>query len=143
MAALYFDYTDTAARLRSQREAKQITQENMARLLDMSFTMYRNIEAGKRPLTVPTLLKLCNILDIEAHQLAPGLAGTNYIITQTANDQATANGVVNQAQLEAERRVWEELNQANKVIITAKDETIAAKEEAIKALKLTLQKHYS
>jgi transcriptional regulator with XRE-family HTH domain len=129
----YFDYTDTASRLRSHREAKQITQDDMARLLDMSFTMYRNIEAGKRPLTVPTLLKLCNILDIEAHQLAPGLAGTNYIITQTANEQANAGGgmVINQQNAEA----WQAAEQAYKMALTAKDQTISTLEEIVEILK--------
>jgi transcriptional regulator with XRE-family HTH domain len=149
MAAAYFDYTDTAARLRTQREAKQITQENMARLLDMSFTMYRNIETGKRPLTVPTLLKLCNILDIEASQLAPGLAGKYHIqqdhVQQDGNtlhDTSNANNgvVVYEQSFEAERRIWEKLENANKEIIATKDEIIAAKDEIIEALKLALSK---
>jgi transcriptional regulator with XRE-family HTH domain len=136
MAAAYFDYTDTAARLRTQREAKQITQENMARLLDMSFTMYRNIETGKRPLTVPTLLKLCNILDIEAPQLAPGLAG-KYNVQQDNkefSDHAQAIGIaVTEQTFEAERRVWEELDKSRKA-------TIAAQQETIETLKITLTK---
>jgi transcriptional regulator with XRE-family HTH domain len=131
MAAASFDHHDTAARIRTHREAKAISQDDMARLLDMSFTAYQKLEAGKRLLTVPTLFKLANVLGVDAEAIVPGLTGKYNVHHNSSHDQASVI-TVNEHAFEKERQLWQELDVANKV-------TIAAQKEAIKALKLALK----
>jgi hypothetical protein len=77
-------------------------------------------------------------VNLRAHQLAPGLAGTNYVITQTDNEQANAGGgtVINQHSVEA----WKESEQAYKTALAAKDQTIAALEVVVEMLKKLSEK---
>ena len=52
--------------IRQARIKKWLSQENMAEMLHLSNTAYGDIERNKTELTVNRLLKICEILNIEA-----------------------------------------------------------------------------
>lgn len=55
-------------KIRSLRERKGKTQEEMARALDMTRPTYNAIETGKRELTIGELHRLCNLLGVTVEQ---------------------------------------------------------------------------
>lgn len=61
-------------RLRKRRLEKNLTQENMAELLDISVKHYSEIERGITGISVERLIELSNLLDLNIDYL---LKGTN------------------------------------------------------------------
>ena len=129
----YSDHLRIAQRIRTHRQAKDISPDDMARLMDMSATTYRKLEAGSRSLTVRNLERLAEILDVMPAELVPSMASSKYnVYSNTSHDQASVLTVYEQA-FEAERQLWQELDKAKKA-------TIAAQLETIEALKKVLDK---
>lgn len=63
-------YSDTLGRIiRSVREGKGYSQEYLAEMLDISQSAYANLESGKSNLSVDRLLKVCEILGLDVHEL--------------------------------------------------------------------------
>ncbi len=51
-------------KIKKSRNAKKLTQENLAEQIDISADLLRNIENGRNIGSLATLLNLCNALDI-------------------------------------------------------------------------------
>ncbi|MDO4276772.1 MAG: helix-turn-helix transcriptional regulator [Eubacteriales bacterium] len=51
-------------RLREARKQKNITQEQLSELTDVSVSEISRIETGRNSTTIDTLLKFCDVLDI-------------------------------------------------------------------------------
>ena len=56
------DNKQIIANIKSIRNSKNLTQENMAETLGINRATYINIEAGRREITLDELEKLCNKL---------------------------------------------------------------------------------
>ncbi len=52
-------------RLRRLREERKLTQSGLARMLDLSPSYLNQIEQNQRPLTMPVLLRLSEVLDVD------------------------------------------------------------------------------
>ena len=57
--------------IKEKRLEKKITQEEIARLLDITLRAYQNIEKGKCTTNIRTGLHLAKILDIDPYELFP------------------------------------------------------------------------
>ena len=57
------DYAALGRRIREARERLDITQEKLAELAVLSATHMSNIENGKTKLSLPTLVRIANVLD--------------------------------------------------------------------------------
>ncbi|MDB4178518.1 helix-turn-helix transcriptional regulator [Flavobacteriaceae bacterium] len=55
--------------LRLIRQQKQLRQKTVAKLCDMDSGSYSNIENGKRNITILTLFKISNVLNVSMTQL--------------------------------------------------------------------------
>jgi transcriptional regulator with XRE-family HTH domain len=55
--------------LRLIRQEKQLRQKTVAKLCDMDSGSYSNIENGKRNITILTLFKIYNVLNVSMTQL--------------------------------------------------------------------------
>tara|TARA_B110000046_G_scaffold152334_1_gene161386 strand:+ start:18693 stop:18935 length:243 start_codon:yes stop_codon:yes gene_type:complete len=55
--------------LRLIRQEKQLRQKTVAKLCDMDSGSYSNIENGKRNITILTLFKISNVLNVSMTQL--------------------------------------------------------------------------
>ena len=55
--------------LRLIRQQKQLRQKTVAKLCDMDSGSYSNIEKGKRNITILTLFKISNVLNVSMTQL--------------------------------------------------------------------------
>jgi transcriptional regulator with XRE-family HTH domain len=55
--------------LRLIRQEKQLRQKTVAKLCDMDNGSYSNIENGKRNITILTLFKISNVLNVSMTQL--------------------------------------------------------------------------
>ena len=55
--------------LRLIRQQKQLRQKTVAKLCDMDSGSYSNIENGKRNITILTLFKISNVLNVSMPQL--------------------------------------------------------------------------
>jgi len=71
------------------RELKNLTQEYMAKQLDMSVSNYSYIENGKTNITFSKLEKIANVLEVDYQQIL------NLNPTQIFNNNGTYNGTYN------------------------------------------------
>jgi transcriptional regulator with XRE-family HTH domain len=143
-------YAAHMTRIKEIREAKGLAPDDMAQHLTMTTGLYRKLEAGQRPLTIPYLIKIANLFEMNPIELVPSLGSGKYSITQQNTTHDTSNGgsiSVGEGMTEKEREVWQKLDEANKAVNAANERTIAAHEvtnaalrEAVMALKLALGK---
>lgn len=63
------DLSPIGSRIKAAREKKQITQEELAGLLDMSTTHISVIERGVKPPRLETLIRIANALDVSSDYL--------------------------------------------------------------------------
>ena len=131
----YSDHLRIAQRIRTHRQAKDISPDDMARLMDMSATTYRKLEAGSRSLTVRNLERLAEILDVTPSELVPSMGSGKYTVTQqnTNNDSSNGSVTFNEYNSNVEHQLWQEL-------CKAKDAIIAAQLETIETLKMSFNK---
>lgn len=66
------DYTAIGARIRRARKMKDLTQYEMAKIIGISLSFYGHIERGSRIMSIETLGKVCESLDVDAHYLLWG-----------------------------------------------------------------------
>jgi len=59
----------TGERIKNLRNQKEILQEELAKMLDISRATFIQIENGKRPLSIPEALIICNELEITMDEL--------------------------------------------------------------------------
>ena len=60
------DYVAIGKRIQKARKKKHMTQRVLAESVDISASHLSNIERGKKPVGLLTLLKICNALNITA-----------------------------------------------------------------------------
>ncbi|OAB38719.1 transcriptional regulator [Paenibacillus macquariensis subsp. defensor] len=63
------DYIQLGSRLRQERLKHNFTQERLAEKIDVSHAYIGQIERGERSLTLETLIKLANQLEVTADEL--------------------------------------------------------------------------
>ena len=71
----YKNQIEIAARLKVARMAKSFTQEEMAKLMDISYHSYIKMENAKVNITINNLIKIRNILNISTDMLLFGDTG--------------------------------------------------------------------
>ena len=63
---------EIGARIKNKRKEKQMTQERLAELMDVSLQMISNLEQGKKAIRPENIIKLCNALDVSADYILRG-----------------------------------------------------------------------
>lgn len=66
------DYEAVGRRLKAKRREKKLSQEELAKAVQISVSFYGNIERGKRIPSIDTLVALANVLGV----------GTDYLLTE-------------------------------------------------------------
>lgn len=66
------NYSETGARIRSQREQLGLTQEQLGEACELSASFVGHIERGSRKLSVESLYKLASVLNVSADYLLFG-----------------------------------------------------------------------
>lgn len=69
-----YDYEPIGMRIRRARKNKGVTQEYLAEKMDMSCQHISNIERGLGGVSVPSLMEICNILNVSADYILFGKA---------------------------------------------------------------------
>ena len=65
----YIDYNELGRRVRVQRKQHHLTQEALAEQIDISDSFMGHIERGTRSVSLETLIKLANALNISVEYL--------------------------------------------------------------------------
>ena len=66
------DYKKIGQRIREQRKAKKLTMDQLAEMIDISFSYMGHIERGTRVASVETLARLCEALELDMHYVVFG-----------------------------------------------------------------------
>jgi transcriptional regulator with XRE-family HTH domain len=66
------DYRALGARIRAERRRREITQEKLAEMVDISVSFMGHVERGGRTLSIETLIKLANVLELSIEYLVGG-----------------------------------------------------------------------
>ena len=65
-------YSDEYSKLRQwlteKRHEKGMTQRDLAKVLDVHYSIYAKVESGERRLDVIEYLRVCRVLGIDAHE---------------------------------------------------------------------------
>lgn len=120
----------TYDKIRTLREQKQLTQEDVAERLFMSVSGYSKIERGETRLNMERLEQIADVLDVDILELISKSEG-NVIYALNHNFQNTVYHGAESYQSEIER-----LN----LIITHKDELLTQKEQENQRLQRLLDK---
>ncbi len=67
------DYVAMGRRMKLKRREKKMSQEEMAKAVQISMSFYGNIERGKRIPSIDTLVAIANVLDV----------GTDYLLAES------------------------------------------------------------
>jgi transcriptional regulator with XRE-family HTH domain len=75
MIAMYkIDYIELGKRIRAERRKQDLTQEKLAEMADISDSFLGHIERGGRTLSIETLAKLANVLNLSIEYIICGEA---------------------------------------------------------------------
>lgn len=77
--------------LRSARDAKNMTQENLATAIGLSRTAITNIEAGKQGTTIEILYRIAKVLGVEPGDLLPSMGPPD--ISSVVTDKSNAEKI--------------------------------------------------
>ncbi len=66
-------YETMGKRLFQARKKKNLTQEKLAEFLEVSEAHVGRLERGETPITLPTLIKACEILEIQTEWILYGI----------------------------------------------------------------------
>lgn len=66
------DYKELGKRIRAERRKKDLTQEKLAEMAEISDSFMGHIERGGRTLSIETLAKLANALDLSLEYILCG-----------------------------------------------------------------------
>jgi transcriptional regulator with XRE-family HTH domain len=66
------DYKELGKRIRSERRKQDLTQEELAEMADISASFMGHIERGGRTLSIETLAKLANVLNVSIEYIICG-----------------------------------------------------------------------
>lgn len=124
--------------IRHVRESHNLTQENMAELLNMTASGYAKIERGATQLKFEKLEKIAQILNVDVVELLELGDGGDVVIQllNDSGDNVTANYYLN-----ANEKLVSEIEKLNLKIehqaqlLVNKDELILEKDKQIQALK--------
>lgn len=89
-----YDYEPISMRIRAARKNKKFTQEYIAEKLNVSCQHISDIERGLSGLSVPMLMELCKILEVDADYILFGMASKsssnpiNHILSKLTPQQA-------------------------------------------------------
>ena len=123
------DNTSIKKNIRKTRKSRKITQEEMAHLLGMSVTAYRDFEKGSTSIVNGTVIKMAGVLETSAEELVLGYRpaqteGTN--LEEMRKDYSSRIMIL-------DKRIAD----LDKLVISL-EETISSKHELIKMLKKRL-----
>ncbi len=116
--------------IRKIRKSRKLTQEEMANMLDISLTAYRDLEKGNTNIVNANLIRIANILDTSTEELVLGYRPVQSEGRQIKDVQAEYGGKM----AIMERRI----SDLEKLVETL-DETIRTKNEIITMLKKSLE----
>ena len=68
----YIDYKELGKRIRAERRKQDFTQEKLAEMADISDSFLGHIERGGRTLSIETLAKLANALNMSIEYIVCG-----------------------------------------------------------------------
>ena len=111
-------------KLRQLRETKQLKQETLANLLNISQSNYAKIESGKLSIRLDVLEKLAKVLEITPNEL---LKTENTTIQLNSNNNCTNNSNTNNAfvnDIDLLKSLYEKLLVAEQQNLKSKDELI-------------------
>ena len=66
------DYKKIGVRIRKQRKENELSQEQMAEQIGISFSFMGHIERGTRIASVETLAHICKVLEMDMHYVVFG-----------------------------------------------------------------------
>jgi XRE family transcriptional regulator, regulator of sulfur utilization len=119
-------------KVRLTRLNRGLSQENMADMLHISTTAYGDIERGKTELTIPRLLKICQILGVELTELLD-LESKNDAFIQLENEK---NKIENE-KLRLEVNYWKD--KFERAVLTETFRIIRQQQEQIERPKIGFQ----
>ena len=70
------DYNKIGQRIREQRKAKKLTMEQLAEMVNLSLSYIGHIERGTRVVSVETLTRLCEVLELDMHYVVFGCSSS-------------------------------------------------------------------
>ena len=76
------NYQSLGEKVRECRKRKQLTQEQLAEIVDISPSFLGHIERGSRVASLETFARLCNALDVSPHYLL-----SNELIEMNVSEQ--------------------------------------------------------
>lgn len=130
-------------KIREHRENKNLTQAEVAELLDISVPAYSKIERGLTELTIVRLQQLAHIFEINLAELLP--EERDVYIQNNHNDSIDNSGSIyfscgGNSHLLAEIDKLKLIIEHKEVIIVSKDTLIAKLEEQIQDLRELMKK---
>lgn len=107
------DYRAIGRRIKKARKEQQITQRELAEMVDVCTSHISNIEQGKKPLSLPTLIAICNALSATADKFLLENYEKNDELLKNEGFQCLVDGDKQQLSLtirvaETIRQWWEE-----------------------------------
>lgn len=123
------DNTSIKKNIRKTRKSRKITQEEMAHLLGMSVTAYRDFEKGSTSIVNGTIIKLADLLETSAEEL---VLGYRPVQTESKNLEEMRKEYSTTIMVRDGR-----IADLEKLVISL-EETISSKNEIIKMLKKRL-----
>ena len=73
-------------RIRKRREELKLTQEKAAELIDISETHYKNIECGRKKMSMELFMKICEVFQMDQTYVLTGKSIGNNPIIKTYED---------------------------------------------------------
>ena len=123
------DNTSIKNNIRKTRKSRKITQEEMAHLLGMSVTAYRDFEKGSTSIVNGTIIKIAGLLETSAEEL---VLGYRPVQTESPNLEEMRKEYSSTIMIR-DRRISD-----LEKLVTSLEETISSKNEIIKMLKKRL-----
>jgi transcriptional regulator with XRE-family HTH domain len=82
------------AKIRTIRQAKSLTQENVAEMLGMSHSGYAKIERGEVDLSVQRLEQIAKVFNVAAHEIMQLSESQNFVFSHSTNFAIGNNPIV-------------------------------------------------
>lgn len=127
-------------KIRAVRQQQDLSQEQVAEMLDLTPQAYSKIEQGKTKLSIDRIQQIANIFNIDITDLISNNdKGIFLLINESSNENSTHSGTIiynNETDLAHE-------NEKLKLMLSHKDETIEQLKNELETLKeiIALLKH--
>lgn len=73
---LFVDYIVIGKRIRERRRSRNLSQEQLADLIDKSTVFVSNLENGKKGASLESIVNICLVLDLSLDELITGAPKT-------------------------------------------------------------------